>query len=110
MTPTNYQRGRTFEYRVRDDLYHKHDAVYVMRAAQSKGLADLIALFPRDTNAHNVWLVQCKTGTAKMPLAERFALADMARECGAIAMLAQPGPRNRGVTYTHLYNEEDLNV
>jgi hypothetical protein len=42
---TNYQRGRAFEYRARDKAL-KLGAVYVMRAASSKGAADLIAVFP----------------------------------------------------------------
>ena len=109
MSPTNYQRGRAFEYRVRNDLIER-GAVYVMRAAQSKGLADLIALFPHGTHSRNVWLVQCKTGTARMTLLERTALAGIAADSRTVAMLAQPGPNNRGVEYLHIYDEEDLHV
>ena len=43
--PTNYQRGRQFEYRTRNKLIDM-GAVYVMRAAQSKGKVDLLALWP----------------------------------------------------------------
>lgn len=42
--PTNYQRGRAFEYRARDALL-KRGAAFVIRAAQSKGAADLAAFF-----------------------------------------------------------------
>ena len=38
----NYKRGREFEYKTRDHLINEMGAVYVMRAAQSKGAADLI--------------------------------------------------------------------
>lgn len=208
---TNYQRGRAFEYRTRDRLY-KDGAVYVMRAAQSKGLADLLALFPQEddlawaagffdgegcTSVHRqegqpsyvrvsvaqkdlrplerfksavgevggidnrdlinasgahqwrvcgskalevlslLWpylsapkleqaervmeecgaslppprpftgtlLVQCKTGKARLKPEDRIALVDVARQCGAEAYLAEPGPNGRGVTFTLL--EED---
>jgi hypothetical protein len=47
---TNYQRGRAFEYRTRDKLLKK-GAVYVMRAAQSKGKVDLLALWPHEPYA-----------------------------------------------------------
>lgn len=106
---TNYQRGRAFEYRTRNRLY-KDGAVYVMRAAQSKGKADLIALFPRrrvapDLYVPGVWVVQCKTGSARMTKAEKQEFAELADATGAIAMLAEPGPNNRGVVFTPLTKE-----
>jgi len=108
---TNYQRGRAFEYRTRNQLL-KDGAVYVMRAAQSKGKADLIALFPgvyietencaiMDTFPV-VWIVQCKTGSARMTKAEKQEFAELADATGATAMLAEPGPNNRGVSFTPL--------
>jgi hypothetical protein len=106
---TNYQRGRAFEYRTRDKLY-KMGAVYVMRAAQSKGAADLIALFP----AHpvyewpRVWLVQCKRGTGRISPAEREILKNLAREAGVVPVQALPGPKGRGVVFTDLNSMEEI--
>lgn len=100
MAPTNYQRGRQFEYRTRDKLL-KLGAVYVMRAAQSKGAADLIALFP-DRVVH---LVQCKRD-GKLPKAERQELLRIASETGAVAVLARIPKSGRGVEFINLQTEE----
>lgn len=111
---TNYQRGRAFEYRARDAMYRR-GAVFVMRAAQSKGIADLVALWPTGAFPVTVspyllkpWLVQCKTGTARMKPAEIDVLKETARACGAVPVLAEPGPKNRGVKFTNLYSMEEL--
>lgn len=108
---TNYQRGRAFEYRTRDALLRR-GAVYVMRAAQSKGLADLAVFWPRGAwmVAHQIspWLVQCKTGSARMKPLEIEALKETANACGAVPVLAEPGPKNRGVKFTNLYSMEEL--
>ena len=109
---TNYVKGRRFEYRVRDRLY-KDGAVYIMRAAQSKGPVDLLVLWPVEefktnngittvTSQRFPWLVQCKTGTARMTTADKEHLADIASRTGSVAVLAEPGPKNRGVTFTTL--------
>lgn len=110
---TNYQRGRAFEYRTRDALLRR-GAVYVMRAAQSKGLADLAAFWPPVEGGmgklHRTapWLVQCKTGSARMKPAEIEVLKNTAYACGAQPVLAEPGPKNRGVKFTDLYSMEEL--
>lgn len=111
MATSNYVKGRRFEYKVRDRLY-KDGAVYVMRAAQSKGAVDLLALWPKVAHSsaegrtytikRHDWLVQCKTGTARMSTADKEKLADIASRAGAVAVLAEPGPKNRGVTFTTL--------
>ena len=68
----NYKRGREFEYKTRDHLINEMGAVYVMRAAQSKGAADLIALFTGNGKVNypgaRVYLVQCKRD-GKLPRA-----------------------------------------
>lgn len=111
MAPTNYQRGRAFEYRTRDKLL-KLGAVYVMRAAQSKGAADLIALWPGyhplpdwDIVASHPWLVQCKRD-GKLPKAERQELLRIASETGASAVLARIPKSGRGVEFINLQTEE----
>lgn len=98
---TNYQRGRAFEYRVRDYYLKQLDACYVMRAAQSKGIADLAAFF-RDGS---VDLIQCKRGKAKMSVEDIELLTSLARESQQTAVMALPGPGGRGVELTYLTEE-----
>jgi hypothetical protein len=99
---TNYQRGRQFEYRARDKAL-KLGASYVMRAASSKGAADLIVLWPLDVLKSYVdaWLVQCKRD-GKLPKAEREELLRLAGETGAIPVLARVPKSGRGVEFINL--------
>ncbi len=72
-----------------------------MRAAQSKGAADLIALWSYD----KPWLVQCKysiSGVARIPKAERENLIKLAALCNCHAYAAIPGPKNVGVKFIEL--------
>lgn len=119
--PTNYQRGRAFEYRVRNAL-KKRGAVYVMRAAQSKGVADLLALWPAediDTDDFSwpgapqpPWIVQVKysiTGkSGRISTREVEELLYLADATGAIPVLATQGPKGRGVVFTDLRTKEQL--
>ena len=98
--PTNYEVGRRFEYRVRDRLY-KDGAVYVIRAAQSKGAVDLCAFWPKDMLA-NPYFCQCKTGSARMSSEDKARLVDLATQTGCVPILAEPGPKGRGVKFTIL--------
>lgn len=115
---TNYSRGRAFEYRTRDKLM-KRGAAYVMRAAQSKGAADLIALWPKWTKINDpsgnlvpcsvmapAWLVQCKRGVGRITPAERVVLQQLAAVTGAIPVQALPGKNGRGVVFTDLRTME----
>lgn len=105
---TNYQRGRAFEYRARDALL-KRGAVYVMRAAQSKGKVDLLTLWPIEEPWFQYpWLVQCKTGSARMSPADRNDLITLAQQVGGLPVLAEPGPKNRGVVFTNIDTKEIL--
>src|SRR3989304_6922232 len=61
---TRYATGRRFEWQTRDAL-KTGGAVFVMRAAGSKGPADLVAVYPEW-----VWFVQCKVAR---PTAEERA-------------------------------------
>lgn len=101
---TNYQRGRDFEYRTRNKLLEM-GAVYVMRAAQSKGKVDLMALFP-DLGEWipYVWIVQCKRD-GRLPVAEAAELIRIANETGAVPYLAKAGKNGRGVEFINLRNE-----
>jgi len=101
---TNYQRGRAFEYRTRDKLL-KDGAVYVMRAAQSKGKVDLIACWPLHPKyPDQVWLIQCKRD-GKLPKVERDALLQIEFNTGLPAYLAKTGANGRGVVFQRLYKE-----
>lgn len=113
---TNYQRGRAFEYRARNALT-KRGAAYVMRAAQSKGAVDLLALWPVDVHEDPLgtaaWLVQCKysiNGGGNLPPAERRNLIDLAFVTGATPVLARPGKNGRGVQFINLYTNEEIVV
>lgn len=96
MTTTRYVRGRTFEYKARDDLHT--NGYEVVRAAGSKGgtKADLIAFKPGQ-----LLLVQCKLD-GKLPAAEWDRLLEVAGWVSGWAILAANGPRGRGITYTRL--------
>ena len=121
MASSNYVRGRQFEYRTRDKLL-KSGAVYVMRAASSKGAADLIALWPRSwvhldypyaEPRFNVpapaWLVQCKRD-GKLPRLERETLIDLAEKSAARPVLARVPKSGRGVEFIDLNTKETLVV
>jgi Holliday junction resolvase len=123
MTPTNYQRGRAFEYRARDAL-KKRGATFVMRAAQSKGAADLLALWPmrkrsgygNDNSRHGCtstqpWLVQCKYsvhGGGYLPSKDAVELVALAERTGALPVFARPGKNGRGVEFINLYSKEPI--
>ena len=78
---TQYDRGRRFEYSVRDRL--KKKGFHVFRSAGSRGIADLVAL-----KAGEVWLVECKLDGVMSPI-ERIGLIDIAKELGVVPMLAK---------------------
>jgi hypothetical protein len=117
MAQTNYQRGRTREYATRDKLY-KLGAAYVMRAAQSKGKADLLALWPRlmrTIEGHLLvdpppWLVQCKTGTGSMSKKEKTELIDLAKLTGSRAILARTKKSGRGIELIDLATNQEVGV
>ena len=121
MAPTNYQRGRAFEYRTRNKLLDM-GAVYVMRAAQSKGKVDLLTLWPGKSTAlarpwlpynepdygpgggfmaQRPWAIQCKRD-GRLPKAERQALLELYDQSGAIPILAKAGKNGRGVEFIDL--------
>jgi len=77
---TNYEKGRRFEYRVRD-LFKKHGFV-VVRAAQSKPV-DLVCL--KDGKSI---LVECKTNKRSLNSNKRKELLAMATTSKAIPVLA----------------------
>ena len=78
---TNYQRGRTFEYQVRDHLQDR--GFVVVRSAGSHTPADLVALGDLVP-----WLVQVKRD-GRLPEAERQAILQMAKRSRAWPILAR---------------------
>ena len=88
---TNYRNGRANEYRIRDDLErYNYECV---RAAGSKGKADLVALRPGE-----VLLVQVKASNPQLSPAERAELLAMAERCGGEPIVAYK-PSRRPVVY-----------
>lgn len=96
MPNRNYQAGRALEYKTAADL-EANGYTIVCRAAGSHGRADVIAQKPGE-----LLYVQCKAD-GKISPADRAALTAMAREVGAVplvAYLAVTGPRGgRTVAY-----------
>lgn len=83
---SNYTRGRALEYLARDAL--RGDGYLVVRAAGSKGPADLLAFKPGQTLAIN-----CKLVT--LPPAEWDAFFQLCVDLGWTPLLAGPGPRGK---------------
>lgn len=77
---TSYEKGRRFEYRVRD-LFREHGFV-VIRAAKSKPV-DLVCL--KDGKSI---LVECKTNKSSLGKNGRKELLHMAKTSKAIPILA----------------------
>ena len=108
---TNYERGRAFEYRVRDALTEK-GAVAVVRSAGSKTKIDLVAMFPieyghvygADLEDMVVWVVQCKRD-GNLPAVEREELLRIAELTGVVPYHAHTGPNGRGVVFTLIEEE-----
>lgn len=107
---TNYERGRAFEYRVRDKAYAM-GAVAVVRSAGSKTKIDLLILWPALESytewppVGEVWMVQCKRD-GKLPADEREALLKLAETTGHSAYHASTGPNGRGVEFAPITMEE----
>lgn len=80
-----YQRGRYWEYRVRD--YFRNKGYFVWRSPASKGPADLIAI-----KKGEIILVQCKI-SGSLSAKERNELETLAKSVGAKALLAQRNGR-----------------
>ena len=82
---SNYERGRNFEWRVRD--HFRKRGYRVWRSPQSRGPADLIALKALEPPT----LIQCKL-SGKLLRKERAELVSLATELRARALLVWRGP------------------
>jgi Holliday junction resolvase len=95
-----YRRGRALEYRVRDDL-RDHYRYFVLRSPASRSPIDLCAI-----RFGEVLFIQCKRAGA-LPVKEWNALLEMARSCGAHALLAVPHDSGRGLIFFRLLDFKD---
>ncbi len=95
---SNYEAGRRLEYRVRD--LFRRNGFFVIRAAQSKPI-DLVCL----RNGRSV-LVECKAGTSFLGSERKQELLDIARQAGAVMILARR--RERKVELTNLEDGRSL--
>lgn len=85
---TNYARGRGLEYRARKAL--EAAGYCVIRAAQSKGVADLWAA----SHGKELLFVSCKLGNGGCGPAERKALYTATLKAGALGVVCwQRKPR-----------------
>lgn len=97
----SYQIGRTFEYRCRDAL--RNAGYIVIRSAQSKGAADLVAL-----RQGIVLLVQCKTRKDTMSKEEQKELLRVACLAGGLAVLAWRGRKGEKIHWEDLHGNSIL--
>jgi hypothetical protein len=91
-----------------------------MRAAQSKGIADLLVLWPREgliaqsgpfQYGEPPWLIQAKysiKGGGYLPGREEIELIALAELTGALPVFARPGKNGRGVEFINLYTKEPI--
>lgn len=93
MTNRNYKRGAALEYRMKDKL--EKDGWFVVRAAGSHGVADLVAI-KFASFAHHILLVSCKLSEYAPP-GEIAALQQKAQELQAVPMITTRGKGNQWV-------------
>ena len=91
---TNYSTGRRYEYLIRNDL--EYNGYQCIRAAGSKGVADIIALKPNE-----VLLVQVKNTNPQLTPNDRAALLNLARITGALPLVAHK-PLRKPIMYRQL--------
>jgi len=85
---SNYSRGAYLE---RQTIHYlTENGYWCIRAAQSKGTADVCAL-----KTGKILLISCKITALPSP-AERVALASLASRVGAVPLIARRGARGAG--------------
>src|SRR5215217_7683227 len=89
-----YKNDQPSEYRISDDL--AQDGYSCIRAAGSKGKADIIALKPGE-----ILLVQVKRSNPQLTPNDRTALLELARITGGRPIVAHKPPR-KPVIYREL--------
>ena len=91
---SGYSNGRAYEYKIRDHLISF--GYSCIRAAGSKGKADLVALRPGE-----VLLVQVKMAGLQIAPHERRGLLELARITGGVPLVAHK-PDRKPITYRRL--------
>lgn len=81
--------GRATEHLIRDHLIDQGWR-FIMRAAASKGSADLAMVHP----IHGLALIQCGRGSKRLGPADRDRLCTDAEDCAALPLLAIHIPRH----------------
>lgn len=81
----SYQKGRRFEYRVRD--YLRERGYFVTRSPASKGPADLIAI----KKGSDVLAIQCKISATGLTLKAKNALIELADKIDGTPLLVGRG-------------------
>jgi hypothetical protein len=93
-----------------------------MRAAQSKGIVDLLVLWPAYSEfgpefpddalvVRSPWLVQCKYsihGGGTISPADRSELTALAVVTGAIPVVATPCKNGRGIEFVNLHTKGSI--
>lgn len=94
---TQYERGRSFEYRVKK--HYERKGYFVMRSAGSHGPADLIAL-KCHAPAADVILIQCKAGRANPTQKEICRLVKLGWKLNVLTVMAMRElPPGRGIIF-----------
>jgi Holliday junction resolvase len=101
LMPTQYQRGRSFEYRVRNDLRDR--SWFVVRSAQSRTPADLVAF----KGSRKPLFIQCKNNGV-ISIEEWNELYDLATSVGAVPVIAEKGAP--GIKYSVIYGPRSPRV
>jgi hypothetical protein len=96
---TKYRLGRSFEYRVRDDLRRK--GYFVLRSPRSGSPVDLIAV----KKDKSLLFIQCKRGGA-IGVTEWNIFYDLCISVGAMPILAEMGTVS-GVQYWQIVERKD---
>ena len=82
MTNKKYVKGRSFEYKLR--TFFRRKGYFVVRAAGSKGPADLVAV----KKGVKTLLIQAKTGSGGIGVEEQNTLFQVALESGGVPIVA----------------------
>jgi hypothetical protein len=95
---SGYSDGRKLEYAAQHDL--EADGYWVIRAAGSKGHADLVAIKPGSVlgMASETLFVQCKLSGAMTP-GERHSLTALAAQLGGTAVCARWAKNGRAARH-----------
>lgn len=92
--------GRAREYKVRDHL-REHGWLLIMRAAASKGVADLAMCHEE----HGLALIQVGTHNKQLGPNDRYQFVGAANLCGALPILAVAPPR-QPIRYWHVTGDK----